>query len=282
NSGSGADDYSVLIKASAFGKVDPAQTYVTLYVNMGSQSAPEDGGFEEWTTGGVADSNIDTSAPTQTVTISSITDDVAPTTATRADGRTTNDTAPALAGTLSAVLLANEVLSIFRDGVKIGEADVAGTNWTFNDAGPLVDGTSYTYTARVENAAHHLGSASNAYHITIDTTAPAAAVDITAIANDTGTPGDFITSDTTLTVSGTHGALGAGEKVQVSSDGGLTWSDVTTSDATTWSFTDPTPHASSFTYQARVIDAAANVGATDSQVVTLDPTTPAAPMAPPA
>src|SRR5262249_5710885 len=194
NSGSGADDYSVLIKASAFGNVDPAQTYVTLYVNMGSQSAPEDGGFEEWKTGGLADSNIDTSAPTQTVTISSITDDVAPTTGTVADGGTTNDTAPALAGTLSAVLLANEVLSIFRDGVKSGEADVAATTWTFNDAGPLVDGTSYTYTATVENAAHNLGSASNAYDITIDNTAPTAAVDITAISDDTGTPGDFITS----------------------------------------------------------------------------------------
>jgi VCBS repeat-containing protein len=272
NSGSGTDDYSVLIKASAFGNADPAQTYVTLYTNMGSQSAPEDGGFEEWTTGGVADS------PTQTVTISSITDDVAPTTGTVADGGTTNDTAPELAGTLSAGLLANEVLSIFRDGVKIGEADVAGTNWTFSDGGPLVDGTSYTYTARVENAANYLGPASNAYDITIDTTAPAA-VAITAIADDTGTAGDFITSDTTLTVSGTHGALGAGEKVQVSSDDGLTWSDVTTSDATTWSFTDPTPHASSFTYLARVIDAAANVGATDSQAVTIDTTAPAAAVA---
>src|SRR5262249_45409790 len=106
NSGSGTDDYSVLIKASAFGNADPAQTYVTLYTNMGSQSAPEDGGFEEWTTGGVADS------PNQMVTISSIT---TPTTGTVADGGTTDDTAPELAGTLSAGLLANEVLSIFRD-----------------------------------------------------------------------------------------------------------------------------------------------------------------------
>src|SRR5262245_36900169 len=187
NSGSGTDDYSVLIKASAFGNVDPEQTYVTLYVNMGSQSAPEDGGVEEWKTGGVADSNNDTSGPTQTVTISSITDDVAPTIGTVIDGGTTNDTAPALAGTLSAVLLANEVLSIFRDGVKIGEADVAVTNWTFTDAGPLLDGASYTYTARVENAAHHLGSVSNAYDITIDITAPMVAVAITAISDDTGT-----------------------------------------------------------------------------------------------
>ena len=185
------------------------------------------------------DSNIDLDPPTQTVVISSITDDVAPATGTVADGGTTNDTAPALAGTLSAVLLGNEVLSIFRDGIKIGKADVVGINWTFSDAGPLVDGTSYTYTARVVDAANNLGPASNAYDITIDTSNPTAAVDITAIADDTGTAGDFTTSDTTLTVSGTHGALGAGEKVQVSSDGGTTWSDVTTSDATTWSFTDP-------------------------------------------
>ena len=101
-------------------------------------------------------------------------------------------------------------------------------------------------------------------------------MDITAIADDTGTAGDFTTSDTTLTVSGTHGALGAGEKVQVSSDGGTTWSDVTTSDATTWSFTDPTVHGASFTYQARVIDAAANVGNSDSQAVTIDTSNPTA------
>jgi VCBS repeat-containing protein len=162
------------------------------------------------------------------------------------------------------------VLSIFRDGVKIGEADVAGTNWTFSDAGPLVDGVSYTYTARVEDAAHNLGSASNAYDITIDTTAPVAAVDITAITDDTGTAGDFTTSDTTLTVSGSNGALGAGEKVQVSNDGGATWVDVVQDTGTTWHYDDPTNHGAGFTYQARVIDAAANVGSTDSQAVTID------------
>src|SRR5262245_65799007 len=108
---------------------------------------------------------IDPCLPAALPIFSSITDDVAPTTGTVADGGTTNDTAPELAGTLSAGLLANEVLSIFRDGVKIGEADVAGTNWTFSDGGPLVDGTSYTYTARVENTANYLGPASNAYDI---------------------------------------------------------------------------------------------------------------------
>jgi hypothetical protein len=37
NSGSGTDDYSVLIKVSAFGDVDPTTTYLTLYTNMGRQ-----------------------------------------------------------------------------------------------------------------------------------------------------------------------------------------------------------------------------------------------------
>ena len=136
-----------------------------------------------------------------------------------------------------------------------------------HDAGPLVNGTSYAYTARVEDAADNLGAASNTYDITIDTTAPTAAVDITAITDDTGTAGDFKTSDTVLMVSGTNGALGAGEKVQVSNDGGATWFDVTPDAGTTWHYDDPDTHAGNFTYLARVVDAADNVGDTDTQDV---------------
>ncbi|SFP43023.1 DUF7507 domain-containing protein, partial [Qipengyuania nanhaisediminis] len=50
SSGSGNDDYSVLIPVEKFGDADPATTYVYLYVKMGA--AGEDwgvqGGFEEW------------------------------------------------------------------------------------------------------------------------------------------------------------------------------------------------------------------------------------------
>ena len=99
---------------------------------------------------------------------------------------------------------------------------------------------------------------------------------ITAIATDTGTAGDFITSDTTLIVSGTNGALAAGEKIQVSSDG-ANWFDATPIDSTHWSYDDTaTSHTSSFTYQVRVIDAANNVGTTASQLVTIDTALPAA------
>ena len=46
--------------------------------------------------------------------------------------------------------------------------------------------------------------------------------------------------------------------------------------ATSWSYDDTgTTHATSFTYQARVIDAVNNVGTTASQPVTIDNTAPA-------
>ena len=134
-------------------------------------------------------------------------------------------------------------------------------------------------TARLTDVAGNAGANSTATPVTVDTVAPTATVAITAIATDSGTSSsDYVTSDTTLTVSGTHGPLGSGEKVQVSSDGGASWADVTTSTASTWSYTDPAPHATSFTYQARIVDAVGNVGAnTASQAVTIDTAAPTAP-----
>ena len=132
----------------------------------------------------------------------------------------------------------------------------------------LGDG-SYQFRALVTDAAGN-ASTSNIIAVTVDTTAPAAAVAITAIATDSGTAGDFITNDTTLVVSGTNGPLGAGEKVQISTDGG-NWFDVAQTTGTTWSFDDTgNPHPSNVTYQVRVIDAAANVGNTASQLVIID------------
>jgi len=142
------------------------------------------------------------------------------------------------------------------------------TSTTANQSG-LADG-AYVFQAVVTDAAGN-SSTSNAIAVTVDTLAPTAAVAITAITNDTGAA-DFTTSDTTLIVSGTNGALGAGENVQISSDGGANWFDVTPGiPPTTWSYDDTAnPHLSDVTYQVRVIDAAGNVGNTDSQLVTID------------
>ena len=133
-------------------------------------------------------------------------------------------------------------------------------------------------TARLTDAAGNASANSTATPVTVDTAAPTATVAITAIATDSGTSSsDYVTNDTTLTVSGTHGPLGAGETVQVSSDGGASWADAT-STASTWSYADPTTHGTSFTYQVRIVDAVGNVDAnTDSQAVTIDTAAPTAP-----
>ena len=137
---------------------------------------------------------------------------------------------------------------------------------------------TFDVTARLTDVAGNAGANSTATSVTVDTAAPTTTVAITAITTDSGTSSsDYVTSDTTLTVSGTHGPLGSGETVQVSSDGGATWADAT-STASTWSFTDPATHGTSFTYQARIVDAVGNVDAnTASQAVTIDTAAPTAP-----
>src|SRR5262249_53363616 len=128
----------------------------------------------------------------------------------------------------------------------------ATVDWSFdlgalpiaNPAQSLADGT-YTLLLKDGKRALTVSAGGNA-NFTIDSNLdydpPTAAVDITAIADDTGTAGDFITSDTSLTVSGTNGALGAGEKVQVSSNGGATWTDGVPDTGTTRHLVGPTPH----------------------------------------
>ncbi|MCW5735268.1 MAG: DUF4347 domain-containing protein [Enhydrobacter sp.] len=186
----------------------------------------------------------------------------------------TLDTTPAAAPTLA---LATDSGSSDSDGVtNDGTVDVgnleAGASWEYSTDGgsswTAGVGTSFALTGdgakdvivRQIDVAGNPSADSDTLSFTLDTMAPTAAVAITAISTDSGTAGDFITNDGTLTVSGTHGVLGAGEKVQLSSDGGASWSDVTTGDATTWSFTDGAIHNSSVTYLARIVDAAGNAG----------------------
>ena len=134
--------------------------------------------------------------------------------------------------------------------------------------------------ARIVDAAGNIGTTAS-QGVTIDTTGPTAALAITAIGDDTGSSAvDFVTSDTTLVVSGSNGPLAAGESIQLSGDGGLTWHDVTQTSATTWSYDDTaTSHATSFAYTARIVDAAGNIGTTASQGVTIDTTGPTAALA---
>ena len=155
-----------------------------------------------------------------------------------------------------------------NDAQVFVDLDGAGTKHGFVQVATLKNFSGAQVRIEIEDAKFVVGVDAG------DNVAPAAAVAITAIDLDSGTAGDFTTSDTTLTVSGTNGALDAGDKVQVSSDGGTTWVDVTQGTATTWGYDDAATHSASFTYDARVIDAAANVGNTDSQLITIDTAAP--------
>ncbi|WP_145662781.1 Ig-like domain-containing protein [Bradyrhizobium stylosanthis] len=97
---------------------------------------------------------------------------------------------------------------------------------------------------------------------------------ITAISPDSGVSGDFVTNSTQLSVSGTNGALSPDERIQVSSDNGLTWSDAVQTSATTWSLTDPGAHNANFSYQVRVVDAASNTIGSATRSVTIDTDAP--------
>jgi large repetitive protein len=110
-------------------------------------------------------------APQETVAITNLIDDSSGTQVSVPNGSgTTCDMSPILKGTISSTLLGNEVVAVYRDGVKLsGNATINGTAWSYNDADvPL---GKHTYTARVENASGQQGTTSNDYTFTEQTLA---------------------------------------------------------------------------------------------------------------
>ena len=210
--------------------------------------------------------NIDTSAPTQTVVISTIWDDVAPGIGDVANGGSTNDSQPELKGSLSAGLEKNEVLVVYRDGQKVGNASVNGTSWNFIDQSGLADQHTYKYEARVEDAAGNTGSYSNAYSMTLELIGPPTTAEITAITDDvepvTGVVAkDGYTNDADPSLSGTISqALTAGQSVEILRDGvKIGVADVT---GTTWTYEDHNlVDGKVYSYTAQVVDGAGNPGA---------------------
>ena len=106
-------------------------------------------------------------------------------------------------------------------------------------------------------------------------------VTIVSMDKDTGVSAtDFITNDGSAgrSVSGSIGApLGHNEAVQVSFDGGATWT-VATTDGTRWSALDTGAHTSNWTIEARVTNLAAGLdGTTATREAVLDTVAPEAP-----
>ncbi len=232
--------------------------------------------------GGLSNSynfNTDTTAPTQTVTITDIQDNVAPITGTISNGGISNDNAPVLNGTLNALLSAGEVVNILRFGVVIGQAIVTGTNWSYSDLG-LIDGNNYIYHAQVADAAANLAVISTSYTINIDTSSPVQTSNIVSIQDDlapiiSGIANGGITNDTSPLLNGTLSAiLAAGEFLNVLRNGTVIGQAVIAS--TSWSFSDSALiDANTYTYTTQVIDAAGNSGVlSNAYSITIDTTAP--------
>ncbi|WP_456319282.1 Ig-like domain-containing protein [Enterobacter ludwigii] len=216
---------------------------------------------------------VDTVAPDAAITVT--VDNITVDTGFDNNDFLTSSTSYTLNGTLGAQPGAGEYVQVSMDGGTTWvNATVNGTQWSYNDTRTLTDG-SYNYQVRVVDLAGNVG-ATTSQTVTVDTHAPQYGITIDSISEDTGQSGtDFITMDTTLTLNGSLGsALANDERVQISLDGGNTWTDATVTNQR-WSYTDTRDLADGdYTYQVRIIDQAGNVGSTSSQVVTVDTTPP--------
>ena len=160
-------------------------------------------------------------------------------------------------------------------------ATTANGELLFNEDG------SYTYTPNTDyygpdsfsyvvTDAASGESSTQTVTITVNPVVEANSITIDAIEGDSGVADDFQTNDTTLTVSGSlEKVIASDERVEISTDGGATWTTATV-DGTNWSFEDPTAQDASFTYEARIAGPGDSVGATAEQAVTIDTTPPVA------
>ncbi|WP_354410998.1 Ig-like domain-containing protein [Variovorax atrisoli] len=209
--------------------------------------------------------SVATAVPSQSAQIVGFTDDQAPLTGTFGSGAVTNDTSPLLNGTFSGTLNTGDVIVIYRNGARLGAATMTGGGaWTFQDAG-LVDNTSYSYAAFVEDAAGNRGGSSAAFTLTIDQRAPSTAPSIDSVTDDVApVTGSIASGGTTNDARPELKGSGAEPNGTVRIyDSGTLIGTATVDDAGKWSFT---PEAGkelvngAHSLTASSVDAAGNEG----------------------
>ena len=211
------------------------------------------------------------SGPPTTTTITAVTDDVDPQQGSVVHDGYTNDTAPQVSGTISAALQAGEKVAVLRDGKEIGFATMTdATHWTYADSG-LANGAAYVYTARVQDAASNVGAESNAHAIRIDTSAPTQTVRLVRAVDNVDPvsgdiPGDGTTNDDTPTLEGTLSvALNGTEQLHVFRNG--VDAGIAKVSGTAWTFEDASlSSGTTYTYEAKVMDAAGNASAASNSL----------------
>ncbi|VVM36583.1 hypothetical protein PS645_00054 [Pseudomonas fluorescens] len=212
-------------------------------------------------------------------TIDEIRDDVGAIQDPLVDGATTDDTTPTLAGTG----VAGDIIIIRNNGTEIGRETVQPDgSWSFTPNPPLNNGSTNEFDVIAQDPAGNQSAPSAPWTINIDTDAPTTSATVESMGKDSGgDSGDFVTNDGSagrLIQGSLTAALVAGEKVQVSTDGGATWLDAVMNADDTWNFLDQNSHTGDWAIQTRVVDAAGNANTT-SQSITLDNTAPEPPSA---
>ncbi len=207
---------------------------------------------------------VDTTPPAAPLIVTLTTDSGASPT----DG-VTNDTTLKLDGTLTAGAGGTTAVDIYDGMTLLGPAVISGSAWTYTTAA-LAPG-NHSLTARATDAAGNTAD-SAAKAVTVDTTAPATPA-FTAYSDDTGATGDGLTSDATLTLTGT---AEAGALIVVK-EGGVTVGMVTATGGA-WAVTTAALPDGSHTFAVTATDLAGNASAAlPLTPIIIDSTAPAAP-----
>ncbi len=242
-----------------------AWTYTTAALANGAHSltaTATDAAGNTGTASAALSVTIDTTAPVAPSIASFSTDS-----GTVGDG-ITNDNTLTLTGTAEA----NSTVKVFDGATLLGSVTASGTGaWTYTTAA-LANG-AHSLTATATDAAGNTGTASAALNVTIDTTAPVAP-SIASFSTDSGTVGDGITNDNTLTLTGT---AEANSTVKVF-DGATLLGSVTASGTGAWTYTTAALANGAHSLTATATDAAGNTGTASAALnVTIDTTAPVAP-----
>ena len=215
-------------------------------------------------------------APHAVPTIGSVYDDVGLITGNLTNGAHTDDRTPTLSGSGAT---AGDVINVYDNDLLIGSVVVGSTGaWEYTPSDPLASQGIHVLTVTSVTQEGAESAPSTPFTIILDTIPPSALAHISAISDDTGTfPDDFITKDNTLVVTATvTGTLAAGEKVQISIDGGTTWHDAALVSGTQYQYdATGTPLADgTYMFEARVIDEAGNISTPGTQTVRIDTAPP--------
>ena len=173
--------------------------------------------------------------------------------------------------TLTGTATANSTVTVYDGGTLLGTttSDASG-GWSYTTAA-LTDG-AHNFTA-TETVSGNTGGISSALSVTIDTSAPTTPA-IASFSTDSGTVGDGITNDNTLTLTGSAEA-NATVKVY---DGATLLGSATANGAGAWSFTTAALANGAHSLTATATDVAGNTSAASTALsVTIDTGAPAAP-----